>query len=140
MLEWHCVIRAGRSRLRLRFEGGALSGYGVTPATYITANPAVQHIIEHSDYFRSGRIRLLRCREEREEREEREKREKRAVSTWSTGSDAVNSTFAEVSVRNMQQARDYLVEKCGIDRTAIMTGGEINAAAKQYGIKFLYKR
>lgn len=58
MMEWVALIPTPCNMMRIRFSGGSLSGYGVTPATYSTDNPAIQHLIENSDFFRSGRIRL----------------------------------------------------------------------------------
>ena len=37
-----------------------MTSYGVTPAEYSTGNPVQQRIIENSDYFKNGRIKLLR--------------------------------------------------------------------------------
>lgn len=59
MMEWNALIPTRSNLLRVRFTGGSLSGYGVTPATYTTDNPAVARLIETSSYFRRGRIRLL---------------------------------------------------------------------------------
>lgn len=65
LMEWQAVFRHGRATLSARFSGGALTGYGVTPAEYTTSNPVAQHIIESSRQFRDGRIRLLRCLDDR---------------------------------------------------------------------------
>lgn len=59
MMEWIALIPAGQNIVRVRFSGGSLSGYGVTPATFTTANPVVMRLIEESGYFRRGKIRLL---------------------------------------------------------------------------------
>lgn len=60
MVEWTVLIPVGRSSVRIRFTGGSISGYGVTPATYTTDNPALMHLIENSQLFRRKRITLLR--------------------------------------------------------------------------------
>lgn len=59
LMEWHALIRTGRSKVRIPFTGGSQSGYGAVPAQFTTDNAVLQRIIETSGYFRSGRIRLL---------------------------------------------------------------------------------
>lgn len=59
MMEWNALIPAGRSTVRIHFSGGTLTGYGVTPATYTTSNPAVMHLIESSFWFKTGRIKII---------------------------------------------------------------------------------
>ena len=59
MMEWVALIPTRSNLLRVRFSGGSLSGYGVTPATFSTENEVMMHIIEQSAYFRQGRIRLI---------------------------------------------------------------------------------
>lgn len=58
MMEWHPVFKVGRSRMQVSFTGGHLCGGGVTPASFETADAVVQSVIERSEAFRSGRIRL----------------------------------------------------------------------------------
>lgn len=59
MMEWNVLIPAGRSTVRVHFSGGTVTGYGVSPATYTTENPAVMHLIEQSFWYRSGKIKRL---------------------------------------------------------------------------------
>lgn len=56
MMEWHPEFRVGRSRLTVPFTGGHLCGGACTPASFETADPVVQIVIEQSAYFRSGMI------------------------------------------------------------------------------------
>ena len=58
-MDWTCQIKAGKGSVSVHFTCGALTAYGVTPAKYSTANPFFQHVIEDSDAFKSGRIRIL---------------------------------------------------------------------------------
>lgn len=60
LMEWHALIPAGYGVIRVRFTGGAYSGYGQKPATYTTDNPAMIKLIEESPYFRSGQIFRVR--------------------------------------------------------------------------------
>lgn len=53
-------IDVGKARASVRFTGGAMTAYGVTPAEYTTSERTKQAMIENSRQFRSGRIMLLR--------------------------------------------------------------------------------
>lgn len=57
MKEWHPVLVAGKTRIRIPFTGGYLCSGGNTPACFETSNPALQRLIEDSAPFRSGKIR-----------------------------------------------------------------------------------
>lgn len=58
MMEWHPEFNVGRSCVRVSFTGGHLCSGCTTPASYETADPVVQRVIESSEAFLSGRIRL----------------------------------------------------------------------------------
>lgn len=60
MMEWNALIPAGRTTVRVHFTGGTVTGYGVSPATFTTDNPAVIHLIEHSHWFRNRKIMLIK--------------------------------------------------------------------------------
>lgn len=59
-IDWQCQIPVGRARATIHFSGGAMTAYGVTPATYSTGDPVKQKIIENSEFYKKGRIKLLR--------------------------------------------------------------------------------
>lgn len=59
LMEWHAIIPAGRSSVRVNFNGGSMSGYGSFPARFSTDNEALQKLIERSSYFSEKRIMLL---------------------------------------------------------------------------------
>lgn len=59
MMEWVALIPTRSNVLRVRFSGGALSGYGVTPATFTTDNASVMSIIESSRFFKDRRIVII---------------------------------------------------------------------------------
>lgn len=59
LMDWTTNINVGKAAVSVHFTGGALTAYGVTPAKYATANPFFQHVIENSDQFKNGRIKLL---------------------------------------------------------------------------------
>ena len=59
-MEWQALIRCGKATVTVHFSGGSLTGYGVPPAEFTTENPMTQAIIENSDYFKKGKIILMR--------------------------------------------------------------------------------
>ncbi|MDE6787605.1 MAG: hypothetical protein K2J46_11295 [Muribaculaceae bacterium] len=56
MMEWHPVFKVGRSHIKVSFTGGHLCSGGCTPASFETADPVVQKVIESSPAFKSRRI------------------------------------------------------------------------------------
>ncbi len=58
MMEWHPIFKTGRTRLQVSFTGGHLCGGACTPASYETSDPVVQAVIEHSEAFRNGKIKI----------------------------------------------------------------------------------
>lgn len=59
LTEWHALMPVGRRKVRVSFTGGQMGGHGVVPAMYATTCPVMQHVVEHSPHFLSGKIRLL---------------------------------------------------------------------------------
>lgn len=59
LMDWTTQLKAGKGCVTVHFTGGALTAYGVTPAKYQTSNEFFQRVIECSDDFKSGRIKLL---------------------------------------------------------------------------------
>lgn len=63
LMEWRLPLPTGSSAkkyIEIVFEGGQITGYGVAPARYSTDDPYIQHLIESSHWYDTGRIRLLR--------------------------------------------------------------------------------
>ncbi len=56
MMEWHPAFKVGRSHIQVSFTGGHLCAGGCTPASFETADPVVQKVIESSAAFKSKRI------------------------------------------------------------------------------------
>lgn len=59
LMDWTTQLKVGKGCVTVHFTGGALTAYGVTPAKYQTSNEFFQRVIECSDDFKSGRIKLL---------------------------------------------------------------------------------
>ncbi len=63
LLEWHGVLKVGSVSMKVSFTNGTTTAYGVAPATYITKDELTQFVIEHSEKFRKGVIKLLSKKE-----------------------------------------------------------------------------
>ncbi|MBD5230813.1 MAG: hypothetical protein HDS66_01480 [Bacteroidales bacterium] len=60
LIEWLSLLHLGKATVKVHFTGGSITTQGITPATYITADPVVQFAIECSPEFRSGKIKIVR--------------------------------------------------------------------------------
>ena len=60
LLEWHGIVSAGNVKMKVDFTNGSVTAYGVAPASFTTKDALTQHIIENSDMFKGGRIKLVR--------------------------------------------------------------------------------
>lgn len=59
LLEYHAVLPLGGGSVRIDFRHGSITTRGIEPATFTTDNQIVQKLIEESDKFKSGRIKLI---------------------------------------------------------------------------------
>lgn len=56
LVEYTLTLRVGCLLHPITFTGGRQSGFGTAPATFSTADPLVQHYLERTPAFTSGRI------------------------------------------------------------------------------------
>lgn len=136
LMEWEALIVCGKVRLRARFEGGSSSGFGEAPALYRTTNPAAQHIIEHSDYFKEKRIRLLRIRHFADSSDQAETSS--PAKTQEAGS-APGATarliLEEKHFNDPHLARRFLHENFGVPMSKMSSYASIREAGELYGYK-----
>lgn len=134
LMEWQARIHCGKAVIVVPFTGGTLTGYGVSPAEYTTDNVVVQRVIEGSDYFRSGRIRLLREIEIASNAEQSAKVEATAVETH----EAPRAEGMEnVSVASMEDARAYLLERFSdVSASQLRSKKAIAECARVHNIAF----
>ena len=59
MMEWVALIPTKAQVLTIHFEGGCQNAFGQAPATYSTCDGAIQRLIEGSDAFRRGRVKIV---------------------------------------------------------------------------------
>lgn len=124
LMEWHALLSVGKCKMRVVFTGGALSGYGVTPATFTTSDTLTQQVIEHCADFLNGKIQLLKEISDESEAEE-------VVAEEA-------STLKSVDVASVDDAKIYLQDNYGVDPVKLKTKKSVELAAKTNGIVFNY--
>lgn len=59
LLEWHGYVHSNGLTMKVDFTNGCATAYGVAPATFMTKDELTQHVIENSEEFKGGRIRIV---------------------------------------------------------------------------------
>lgn len=126
----------------VNFEGGMMTRYGITPAEYTTSDAFKQKVIEQSDYFKNGRIKLLRVSGD-------DKKIGRSVKDVSTpadnrekgeepNADAENNEegLTEVEVACLTDAQNYLKEHFGIASGKIRNWDKAMMVGRENGVVF----
>ena len=96
-----------------------MSAFDVIPATYKTSDTVMQHIIEKSDYFKSGRIILVNVFESPEDIKAEEVKKVNVIK-----------------VGSIEDARDYLVDNFGATKSELRSRKAIEDCAKVNGVVF----
>lgn len=151
LIEWKPVIHIGQATFCPLFTGGSVSGFGITPATYKTSNPAEQHIIEHSSHFKSGRITLRYTLDAPTLQEEGDEVEEVANdSAAHQDKDSVElppnrtkktedpSISEEKEFGSLSDARAWLFDTYGIDKSSVITKAAVAKAARAKGVKVTF--
>ena len=144
MMEWHPVLRAGRGRVKVSFTGGHLAEGCVTPASFTTSDAVVQRVIENSQYFRTGRIRLGSQQADDEPPETPHKKGapgklvKKAEAP--AAAPAGEATLFDMEFEDTIAASDYLRYKKGVEKTEFFTGQNCIDKAKELGINMKIKK
>ena len=63
LMSWRINLPTGYYAMpfvSVSFEGGQITGYGVSPARYTTDDTFIQNLIEQTAWYRNGRIVCLR--------------------------------------------------------------------------------
>lgn len=126
-MEWVAVIRLGKTKFTFPFSGGTLTGYGVTPALYTTDNPVFQKVIEGSNYFKDGKITLIRSIDS----------EETTADNTTAPAPKAEVQITKVTVPSMDDAREYLKEKYKVAAKSLLSQKAILESAKAHGIEFV---
>lgn len=164
IMELNAAIPCGKAKMNFQFTGGSETAYGVVPATFTTEDPLKQSIIERSDDFKRGKIKLV---------SETDGTGKYAVNVVPTpvnvgshlpgaatasaimgtsldpdGSsnkqdddqpeDAQSdSGLTEIDVADIDLARAYLVENFGVTMSSLRYKGNVIKFAEDHKIRFV---
>jgi len=60
LLEWHGIVNSNGVRMKVDFTNGSVTAYGVAPATFTTEDALTQHLMENSQQFKDGKIKIVR--------------------------------------------------------------------------------
>ena len=116
-----------------------MTKYGVTPAEYTTSNEFVQKAIENSTYFKTGRIKIVRCIDTSattETTSEEEAPKATAKVNIIIPDNATEVKVKKIEVSCLPEAQEYLRDNFGISTSAVTSKAKAQDYAKQYGIQF----
>lgn len=166
LTEWHGKVKAGTIEVNVSFTGGTASPSGAQPAYMVTKDPITQFVIENSKEFKDGFICIV-LEQEIEGTHRRMAVPKPAdtfaqseESGYTSGTVAGEPKSAEllgagagepsgealdtgaagvtvVEVTDIDEAREYLVEKFGIARSTIRYKSNVLNEAEERNIKFV---
>ena len=149
LLEWHGFISSNGVSMQLHFTNGSMTAHGVAPATFTSKNELTQYIIENSDQFRNGRIRLVRAvpvpgSENEDKPAAPAEKPVQSTGTVNQADDGENDEGAagerkQVKVSSVEDAKDYLVEHCGLKSSNLRTRAACIAAGEEHGIEFVWE-
>lgn len=124
LMDWLPIIRVGRAKFCPLFTGGGATAYGQTPAKYATSNEVCQRIIENSDYFKSGHIKLLYSNEIEEAKDLEV-----CAESHDDGAEYVEKVFP-----SMGDAASYVADSFGTPKSKLRTRDAIVSAGKAHNV------
>lgn len=137
LMDWTTQIKAGKAMVTVHFTGGALTAYGVTPATYSTTDAFFQRVIEGSAQFRSGKIALLSEMEVGGHPDAADAARTVAKDKAEDGDE--DGTVVEVPDRYdaVVYLKEHFPDK-GYTSTALRTKAAFDAACRAHGVRFVF--
>lgn len=144
LIDWNARIPVGKAAMSVHFTGGALTKYGVTPAEFTTTDPFTQRVIEDSEYFRTGKITVLRSIGvadlrplSAKEGMEAQKAFAGAVLPMAAGASAAPSV-EEVEVACLEDAIEYLRSKFAVPSHRVRSMALAREIGASHGVKFVF--
>lgn len=116
VVEYMMRIRGKDGVISCHFKGGALNGHAFLPASFSTSEKGIQEVLENSEKFKSGRIKL------------------KATYSIESPQEVMADTPIE-SVTNLQGARQHLMAN-GFELKDVATKADVLEAAKKLNITF----
>lgn len=115
VVEYMMRLVGKKGVISCHFTGGALNGHASLPATFVTCEKGVQEALEASDKFKSGRIKLK--------------------AAYSLEVPEVAKSITIESVKNLQEARQYLMEQ-GFQLKDVASKANVLEAAESINVVF----
>lgn len=144
LIDWNARIPVGKACMSVHFTGGALTKYGVTPAEFTTTDPFTQRVIEDSEYFRSGRITILRSigrpdihPASRKDSPATQKAFAEAVLPLSD-TPAATADIKEVGVTCLEDAIEYLRANFAVSSYRVRNINTASEIAAAHRVKFIF--
>lgn len=128
LVEWFCEVESGSAKFRFPFTGGAITAIGITPAEYTTDNPVKQYVIEHSSYYQSGKIYVLRKEDITVTDAERKQIAEAPVAS--------TDDLQVIQVTCTEDAKQYMREHYGCNAADVRSKLQITRLAAEKGIRF----
>jgi hypothetical protein len=123
LMEWHCQISTGGATFHFEFVDGIMTAHGSTPAKFKTDNILFQSIIENSNYFKNGRIKLVKTI---------------VLEADAPKEDAPKEDVTKkVNVSDLEEAKQHLVDNYGISPLKLTGKRTIVSAARECNIEFV---
>lgn len=145
MNEVKMTFRCGLAKVNVTFAGGSTAGIGITPAQFCTADPIIQNIIESSEKFKSGGIRIMKSdviASDEDGIEEGEASQNIADEhteehAEQTDMDEHTSDLAQVEVASLADAKEYLATTFGYKKTQLRGVESVKQAGLSHGVEFV---
>ena len=154
LIEWHGTVKYGAHSMSIAFTNGGATAFGVNPATFTTGDSLTQYVIENCDKFKEGRIHIVRkielpgeddsekeepsnnVTEKPAEAEKPAEVEKPAEAPVTTSKEAEveDSNAVVFKTTNNDDAKDYLAETFGVNRSKMRSRKSIEDVAKENGV------
>ena len=137
LMDWQPIIRVGRAKFCPLFTGGGATAYGQTPAKYATSNEVCQRIIENSDYFKSGHIKLLYSNEIEEAKDLEvcaESHDDGAEYVEKVFPSMGDAAYVEKVFPSMGDAASYVADSFGTPKSKLRTRDAIVSAGKAHNV------
>lgn len=145
LIDWNARIPVGKACMSVHFTGGALTKYGVTPAEFTTSDPFTQRVIEDSDYFRSGRITVLRSvgrpdvhPASRKEGVAEQKAFAEAVLPVVETVNPPSGEVKEVEASCLEDAMEYLRAHFAVPTYRLRNMAVVRDIAASHGVRFVF--
>ena len=137
LMEWGMNVKVGKTTVHVFFQGGQPQQNSGKPAQFRTDNPILQHAIENSPEFKSGRI-YRKTEYVAEGESEVKVLSPTPAQESEKGNVESEKRLVKVEVNVLPDAQAYLKENFGIPAMKIKNQEQADRAALQRGVEFVW--